>query len=230
MRLTRLLQDFFWLLYPVRCAACERDLVEGERAICTYCRYRMPRTHFHRFPGNIVERHFWGKIPLEAAAACFHFSKGERVQRMIHHLKYKQRPDVGVEVGQWYGKELLHSPVFASVERIVPVPLHPEKLRLRGYNQAACFAEGLASGLDRPALPDALYKGVATATQTRKHRYDRFKNVERVFRVTDPEAVRDRHILLVDDVITTGSTLVSCAEALLEVPGVRISIAGIAAA
>jgi ComF family protein len=230
MRPFRLLYDLLWLLYPLRCAACDRDLVDGECALCTHCRYRLPRTHFHRFPGNVVERHFWGKIPLQAAAACFHFSKGERVQRMIHQLKYKQRPDVGVEVGTFYGKELLHEPVFASVDVIVPVPLHPEKLRLRGYNQAACFAEGLAAGMGRTALPEALRKTTATATQTRKHRFDRFRNVDRVFTVASPDQVANRHVLLVDDVITTGSTLVACAEALLEVPGVRISIVGMAAA
>lgn len=230
MRILRLWTDFLWLLYPLRCAACERDLVEGEKAICTHCRYRLPRTHFHHFPGNVVERHFWGKIPLVAAAACFHFSKGERVQRMIHHLKYKQRPDVGVEVGTWYGRDLLQVPAFASIDLIIPVPLHPEKLRLRGYNQAACFAEGLGIGMGKTVLPDGLLKVVATSTQTRKHRFDRFRNVEHVFQAADPAGLTGRHILLVDDVITTGSTLVSCAETLLEVPGVRISIVGMAAA
>jgi len=149
---------------------------------------------------------------------------------MIHHLKYKQRPDVGVEVGTWYGRDLLQVPAFASIELIIPVPLHPEKLRLRGYNQAACFAEGLGTGMGKTVLPDGLLKVVATSTQTRKHRFDRFRNVEHVFQAADPAGLTGRHILLVDDVITTGSTLVSCAETLLEVPGVRISIVGMAAA
>jgi predicted amidophosphoribosyltransferase len=149
---------------------------------------------------------------------------------MIHHLKYKQRPDVGVEVGAWYGRDLLQVPAFASIDLIIPVPLHPEKLRLRGYNQAACFAEGLGTGMGKTVLPDGLLKVVATSTQTRKHRFDRFRNVEHVFQAADPAGLTGRHILLVDDVITTGSTLVSCAETLLEVPGVRISIVGMAAA
>jgi predicted amidophosphoribosyltransferase len=149
---------------------------------------------------------------------------------MIHHLKYKQRPDVGVEVGAWYGRDLLQVPAFASIDLIIPVPLHPEKLRLRGYNQAACFAEGLGIGMGKTVLPDGLRKVVATSTQTRKHRFDRFRNVEHVFQAADPAGLTGRHILLVDDVITTGSTLVSCAETLLEVPGVRISIVGMAAA
>jgi len=220
--------DLLWLVYPELCVACEKPLNTGEKCLCTSCRFRLPKTNFHLDAGNPVVKHFWGRVRIEAAASYFLFTKGEKVQHLIHLLKYKKRKDIGVFIGDIYGYDLKKSETFASVDVIIPVPLHPDKLRRRGYNQSECFAEGLSHSLKVSFDTTTLKRNTATETQTRKHRYERFENVDKVFSVTDPGQVKGKHVLLVDDVITTGSTLVACAEALLEQPGTRVSIATIA--
>ena len=222
------LDDLLWLVYPELCVSCEKPLNTGEKCLCTSCRFHLPKTNFHLEEENPVVKHFWGKVKVEAAASYFLFTKGEKVQHLIHQLKYKKRKDIGVFVGELYGYDLKKSEKFSSVDVIMPVPLHPKKLRQRGYNQSECFAEGLSQSLKIPFDSKSLKRGIATETQTRKHRYERYENVDKVFSVARPEHIRGKHVLLVDDVITTGSTLVACAEALLEQPGTRVSIATIA--
>lgn len=227
-RLWGWLDDLLWLVYPELCIACEKPLNSGEKCLCTSCRFRLPKTNFHFDENNPVIKHFWGKVKVEAAAACFLFTKGEKVQHLIHLLKYRNRKDIGVFIGMLYGYDLKKSKIFSSVDVIIPVPLHPKKLRKRGYNQSACFAEGLSQSLKVTMDLTSLCRTMETQTQTRKHRFERFENVNRVFSVAKPENIRGKHVLLVDDVVTTGSTLVACAEALLEEPGTRVSIATIA--
>jgi ComF family protein len=200
----------------------------GEKCLCTSCRFHLPKTNFHLEGVNPIIKHFWGKVKVEAAASYFLFTKGEKVQHLIHQLKYRKRKDIGVFLGELYGYDLRKSEIFSSVDVIIPVPLHPKKLRKRGYNQSECFAEGLSQSLKVPYDVRTLKRKKETQTQTRKHRFERFENVNNVFTVNKPEQIKDKHILLVDDVITTGSTLVACAEALLDVPGTKVSIAAIA--
>lgn len=223
------LDDLLWIFYPTICAACERPLISGEECLCTFCRFSLPRTNFHLESINPVIKHFWGKVPVEAATSYYYFSKGESVQRMIHKLKYKDRKDVGVFVGEMMGADL-RSSRFSGADLIVPVPLHEKKLKIRGYNQSDCIAEGMASKLGAVFEPAIIYRKAETETQTRKHRFERYSNVENVFEVNRDLLPADKHILLVDDVITTGSTLISCTEALLKVPGTKVSIASIACA
>jgi len=225
----RFADDFLWMMYPSLCAACGRPLFHGEDCICTPCRFHLPRTGFHLIDENPVVKHFWGKANVKGATAYYYFSKGERVQQLIHHLKYKGRKDVGIFIGFLMGNELQNS-VFNSIDVVVPVPLHASKLKKRGYNQSDCFAEGLANGLKKELSVSMLERVEATETQTRKHRFERFRNVDNIFRVADEQSANGRKILLVDDVITTGSTLISCAEALLKVPGTTVYIAAIACA
>lgn len=221
--------DLLWMMYPVLCASCNRPLFKGENCICTGCLYHLPYTNYHLQNDNPIIKHFWGKAKIERATAGFFFGKGQRVQRLIHQLKYKGRKDVGDFVGNLLGKELSESD-FSRIDMIVPVPLHKSKMKLRGYNQCDCFAEGLSKAMNKPAVPEALRKVEATGTQTKKHRYERFKNVDNIFVVPDPGLIAGKSILLVDDVITTGSTLISCSEALLAVPGTTVNIAAIACA
>jgi len=223
MFVNRLLTDLLWLVYPELCAACDRALNSGERCVCTFCRYHLPRTHFHLEKDNAIEKRFWGRAPVQAATAFFHFSKGEKVQRMIHKLKYKGEKEIGVGVGEWMGHELKDAEGFAGASLVVPVPLHPRRQSKRGYNQSAMLAEGLSKSMRIP-YSEALLRNLETATQTKKHRFERFENVNRVFAVKNPAELENKHILLVDDVITTGATLIACAEALLEVPGTSVSI------
>jgi ComF family protein len=220
--------DLLWLLFPELCASCGRPLFRGEECICTFCRYKLPKTHFHLVRENPVVKHFWGKIPVAHATSYYHFSKGEKVQKLIHQLKYKGREDVGVFIGKSMGIEL--KSWMENSDLIIPVPLHAQRLKKRGYNQSECFANGLAKGSGIEVNIRSLIRDKATETQTAKHRFERYTNMENVFSVKEPAAIYGKNILLVDDVITTGSTLIACAEKLLEAGCGRINIAAIAAA
>ena len=221
-------KDLFWLIYPDLCVACSGMLHAGEIGICTSCRLHLPKTDFHLQKDNDVIKHFWGKVRIESAAAAYHFTKGEKVQNLIHNLKYKGRKDIGVFIGELYGHTLKQTEAFSSIDIIISVPLHKRKLRRRGYNQSDCFAEGLSKSMKIPVGLKAVKRIVNTESQTHKHRYRRFENVNQVFEVTKPEVIQGKHVLLVDDVITTGSTLSACAESLLQFPGTKVSIAAIA--
>jgi len=224
------LSDLLWILFPQLCASCDKALNAGETCLCTYCRFHLPKTNFHIQEDNPVAKHFWGKVNIHAAAAYYYFSKGEKIQHLVHQLKYKGNKAVGNFVGEMYGVDLKRSTLFSSVEIVVPVPLHASKLRKRGYNQSDFFAEGLSRSMEIPFSAHALKRNLATETQTRKHRYERFENVDRVFEVDKPELLKGKHVLLVDDVITTGSTLTSCAEIILDLPETKVSIAAMACA
>jgi ComF family protein len=198
--------------------------------ICFNCRYRLPRTHYHRYRENPVEQLFWGRVPLHAAAAFYFFRKDGRVQRILHQLKYKGAAELGRELGRMYGRELIRVEAFSKEDCIIPVPLSPEKLRIRGFNQSEVFAEGLAQVMGCEMIPEGLEKIRNNTTQTRKSRYGRWENAAGIYRVGRPAEVSGRRILLVDDVVTTGATLESCARTLHEAGASAISIACIAAA
>jgi ComF family protein len=224
-----MLFECFQLFFPKHCPSCSKALLRNENIICFHCRYALPRTGFHLQRGNPVEQLFWGRVPLQAAAACFEFRKSGGVQRMLHQLKYDGAQDLGRELGRIYGRELLQSPLFSENQIIVPVPLHPDRLRIRGYNQSEVFAEGLEESLPIAKLNNAIERVVHTSTQTKKSRFDRWQNVETAFEVTQVEAIRGKRVLLVDDVVTTGATLESCAARLLRSGAENVSIACIAA-
>ena len=224
------LDGLSYLIFPEICAACAKPLNRGEKCLCTSCRFRLPRTQYHKDENNPIVKHFWGKIKIEAASAYYHFGKGEKVQSLIHHLKYKGRKDVGEFTGELFGYEIMNTFPFSSIDLIIPVPLHPSKLKQRGYNQSDCFAEGIAKAMGVQFKANGLVRLKSTETQTRKHRYERYENVNRVFGVDKPEGLSGKHILLVDDVITTGATLIACAEELLAVEGTKVSIGALACA
>lgn len=146
----------------------------------------------------------------------------------MHSLKYKGRQETGIFLGEQYGNELKESSYFNTVELILPVPMHPTKLRIRGYNQCEKIATGLSNSMNVPFQFDCLSKVVHTESQTKKSRYERWENVQNVFKVNQPEFIAGKHILLVDDVLTTGATLEACATKLLEVPGTRVSVVTLA--
>ncbi|HEU4718921.1 MAG TPA: phosphoribosyltransferase family protein [Bacteroidia bacterium] len=223
--------DFISLFFPVTCAACNGELVRGEEAICTSCLSFLPRTSDENDPReNPVARVFWGRVPLQCAASAFLFSKGGSVQELIHNLKYNGRKDAGIAAGKFFGNDLKKLTPFNSVDAVVPVPLHSEKFRKRGYNQAACFGQGIAHALGVPLLGRAVLRMTATETQTRKSRTERWSNVEDVFRANPEINVSGKHILLVDDVITTGATIEACASALLACEGTSVSVVSLASA
>jgi ComF family protein len=222
------LADFISLLFPQLCSACGESLVANEKLICTDCLYNLPFTNFHLQPDNIVAQQFWGKINLQAAYALYYFAKGGKVQNLMHHFKYKDMHQIGNLLGSIAGGQLAKNDVFNSVDFIIPVPLHKSRLKQRGYNQSACFADGLAQKLNGTVEINNLVRIRATETQTHRSRFARFENMQEVFTVNDPAKLVDKHVLLVDDVVTTGSTLEACGIQLLNIPGLKLSIATIA--
>lgn len=221
------------ILFPEHCAACGKTLLRKEDCLCTHCLHYLPRTGFHLSPTteNPLNKTFAGRVMLENALAMYSFAKGNKIQHLLHQLKYKNRPEIGQFIGYLYGLELKKTNMLGNVDAIVTVPLHPEKERKRGYNQSACFAEGLASALALPFHKNILKRTRDNTSQTRRHRYERWENSEDLFVLdTLHEEVQGKHLLLADDVITTGATIEACAGALLQVPGVRVTAVAIAAA
>lgn len=221
-------QDLTAVFYPRLCLACGEQLPPHQEEFCLHCDYKLPKTDFHAHRENQFTDRFWGRVDIKAAAAFFYFKKGGITQHLIHHLKYKEKWQIGMALGQRYGHALAESPHFSTVDCIVPVPLHPYKEKLRGYNQSAVFGNGLSESMQIPCLSHGLRRRLHTETQTRKGRFDRINNVDDVFEPNKAHLLRNKHILLVDDVVTTGATLEACAQTLLNIPGTRVSLATIA--
>lgn len=225
-----ILDDFWATVFPECCLACNEGLAKTEQLVCLACQSAMPHTHYHLSADNPLARRFWGKVSLSHAFAFYKFTKHGRVQKLLHQLKYRSQPEVGRLLGYWYGQELARAGMYKEFDLIIPVPLHPAKLRKRGYNQAECIALGLSEALDIPCAAMLVERIVDTETQTRKQRFDRFQNVKGVFAVADNQLLKNQRILLADDVITTGSTLEVLASLLLECGCSQVSVAAIASA
>ena len=224
------LSAFIYIFFPNSCLACGGVIEQGEECICTVCRVSFPRTNFHLDKENILAQKFWGRTKVAHAFAYLSFRKQGNVQSMLHYLKYKNAPEIGNIIGRWYGQELLENDFYKNFDVIVPVPLHPKKLKKRGYNQSACFGEGLAEVWEVPHLENALQKVEHTASQTKKSREERYNNMKKGFVVTNPSEIRGKNVLVVDDVVTTGATLEACMNLLLESGAKTVSLAAIAIA
>jgi ComF family protein len=220
--------DLVSLFFPRQCQACGDTLAPAEEEICLRCLFQLPYTNFHQTIDNAMEQALWGRVPAEGAAAFLYFNKGSRVQRMIHRFKYKGRHQVGTFLGKVYGHELLKQPPYNTVDLIIPVPLFKKKQAKRGYNQSEVFAKGLSQTLGVPVETNRLFRIRESASQTRKTRDERWENVKEIFSVTHPEQLENKHILLVDDVFTTGATIEACAATLLKESNIRISVVTIA--
>jgi ComF family protein len=223
-----IVSDFSNLLYPAYCSGCGHALLKYEKAICSSCQTQLPRSGFHDQPNNPVEQLFWGRVPIHSATAFLRMPRKSPVHNMIHELKYRQNPETGIFLGKLFGLELKASLRMNPCTCIVPVPLHPEKEYQRGYNQCDKIAQGLAEVMQLPVFYKALGRTAHTASQTRKSRYQRWENVGQLFTILEENKLKNQHILLVDDVITTGATLEACAQQLQEIEGVQLSIAALA--
>lgn len=218
------------LFYPPLCPVCGGELSEGGRTVCTLCRMRAPLTRFWEQADNPMMRRLWGLAPVEQAAAFIWFVEGSGWQRLIHDFKYHGRWRLAREMGAWYGGCLADAGAFAGVDALVPVPLHWMRRLRRGYNQSEYLARGMAGALGKPVWTGYLRRRVNNPSQTRARTADRWANVRDIFAVRHAEQLAGRHILLVDDVFTSGSTIISCAETLLRAaPDCRISVAALAA-
>ncbi len=206
----RWLSDLVSLIYPRVCYGCGNTLFKHEQTICNLCYVSLPRTNFHLEDENPVKRIFAGRTHVGAAGSFLLFEKKGSVQKMLHALKYRSKPEVGELLGRWYGQELKKSKAYAGCEVIIPVPLHKKKLRKRGYNQSEWIAKGMAEELKIPVMSGVLLKKTFTETQTFKSREERWQNTLHSFEIRNEEAVKGKKILLVDDVITTGATTEAC--------------------
>jgi len=224
----RFFKDLFYVLFPERCVSCEETLLNSENFLCTHCLYDTPFARFTDVEGNSVEKSFYGRVPIQSATALLLFYKKGRVQQLIHQLKYKGNQEIGAYFGEWLGSELYNSKRFNAIDFVVPIPLHPKKLKKRGYNQVAKFGQAIAKEINAQYIDDKLIKVTSTVSQTHKHRTERVKNVNEIFTLTDINYFENKHILLVDDVITTGATLEVCCNELLKTKSIKISIATLA--
>ena len=219
------------LFFPHYCAVCEGRLQEEEEVLCEECWQRFPRTNFHLLKDNPVERLFWGKFTLGRATAFYYYWQEDDYSRIVRLLKYANRPDVGISMGRKMAVELLPSGFFEGVDMLIPVPLHEKRQKERGYNQSEQLALGVQEITDIPLRTEAVVRVRNTETQTHKTAQERFENMQQVFqRVAPIESLQGKHVLLIDDVLTTSATLTACADALREVPDLTISILALAMA
>lgn len=216
------------LFFPRVCLGCNAYLIDNETYVCTSCRHELPLTNFHIDHNDALKNVFYGRVKLEHATALLHFSKKGIVQQLMHNLKYRGHQEVGVFLGRWLGEELKNIEVYKSIDVVVPVPLHNSKLRKRGYNQVTKFGQEIAKTLNVEFNTKVLQKTMASKTQVFKDRLLRTSGNAATFSISENQSLIGKHILLVDDIVTTGATIESCANVLLEIPGVKISIAAMA--
>ncbi|WP_296684978.1 ComF family protein [Flavobacterium sp.] len=217
-------KSLLYLFFPPICAGCKTVLIANENVICTKCRHEIPLTQHHLNSENEAFKKFYGRIPVEHVSALLYFHKKGIVQELIHSLKYRGQEAIGTALGEWYAEELKSHQQLQNVDSIIPVPLHPKKLRERGYNQVSQFGNALAKSLQIPINNEILFRQVYSKTQSQKNRLGRTEGIDTIFDVKFTESDHNKHFLLIDDVITTGATLEVCAKALLKIPGAKISI------
>ena len=220
----KLWNDLLHLFFPRLCLLCDEPLVEGEKTLCLSCLYSLPRTHFHKRSFNPAEQLFAGKTPVTKATSYLYYEKGGKVQQLIYAIKYRGEKDAGFQMGKLAAAELYKEDFFEGINLIIPVPLHPGRQRRRGYNQAECIARGIASVAQIPVDCRSLVRKRQTNTQTHKNVFERWTNVQDIFHVNTPQKLTGKHILLVDDVLTTGATIEACAQRINAIEGAHISI------
>jgi len=216
------------LLFPQVCPGCGSEFNEANQLVCLRCHHKLPVTQFHHLSGNPIEKIFWGRVPISAASCHYYFNKQSILQKIIHQFKYEGKKKVGEYFGKQMADALLQSDRFTALDALVPLPLHDKRQKERGYNQTFVLCESMAERMRLPVLSNVMKRISATTTQTRKSRIDRWKNMEGKFQLIDKDLLRNKHVLLVDDIITTGATLDACASELLLVENIRISIAALA--
>lgn len=216
------------LFFPRHCCACKRALLKKENHICAPCITTLPYTNAHLEKDNAIERIFWGRLKLEQAFSMLYFNKKGKVQNLMHELKYNGKKELGEVLGNLYAEHLLKNIDLNHIDIIVPVPIHPKKKQIRGYNQSDFIAKGMGERLNIPMSDNSVEKNVHTSSQTNKNRQERWENVDNTFTILNEENLTNKHVLLIDDVLTTGSTIESCGNEILKLPGTKLSVATIA--
>lgn len=218
-------ESLLQIVFPHICDGCGSDLLSLESQLCLHCMSAMPETNFEKHAGNPVEKMFWGRLSLVSAAAQFYFTKESLMQKLMHQFKYRSNKDLGLQLGRLMGIAIRDSKRFNDIDALVPLPLFASKEKRRGYNQATVLCEGIAEMFPKPILKTAITRPQHTETQTKKGRIDRWKNIEGKFELADAVSIQNKHLLLVDDVVTTGATLEACGSELLKTGNTRLSIA-----
>ena len=211
-------------MFPQVCAGCGADVLPKDHLICLSCLEALPQTHFHLHPSNPVEKAFTGRLPLQHATAQYYFTKESLLQHLLHGAKYKGDRELCVYLGTLMGRQLAQSNWIETIDALVPLPLFAEREKARGYNQSYLLCKGIGEVVNKPLLPNAVLRSSATESQTRKNRVERWQNMEGRFALTSTN-IEGAHLLLVDDVVTTGATLEACGRTLLQAPGTTLSIA-----
>lgn len=225
MKRYRFLNILMDLIAPRPCIICNWRLDEDEQFLCTACNAMLPRTGFAAQPeDNEMARLFFGRIPIEHGAALFYYRPQSKTSHLIHKLKYEHQPEIGVVLGRMTAREFDKEGFFEDIDLIIPVPITRDRFRQRGYNQASLIAQGVHEVTGIPVCETAVARESFLSSQTDKHRLERMDNVENAFRALDTAVCEGRHILLVDDVVTTGATIVSCAQEIVRHANVRISV------
>ena len=217
-------ESLFHLLFPNVCAGCGNDMIAGNTTLCLKCIDAMPETNFEKHAGNPIEKKFWGRLPLAGATAQYYFTRESLMQQLMHEFKYRGNRDLGFQLGKMMGHGLKRSGRF-RIDALIPLPLFASKEKRRGFNQSTILCEGMAEELRIPVLEEVIIRSTHTDTQTKKSRIDRWLNMEGKFVLNDPSAIHGKHLLLVDDVVTTGATLEACGTELLKALNTRLSIA-----
>jgi ComF family protein len=223
-----MLKNLINLLFPNLCNGCNALLLENEVLICAKCRHELPHTQLHLDPNNYMAKKFYGILPIEFCSAMLYFHQDGRVQNLIHQLKYKNKPEIGSLLGNWYANDLQKIAAIQNFSEIIPVPLHKKRVKERGYNQVTSFCEALSQQLQIELNDQLLFRTTYSKTQTKKNKEARARIQEVPFEAVFTSSDHGKHFLLVDDVITTGATLEACAKALLKIPNAKISIITIA--
>ncbi|MCW3109196.1 MAG: ComF family protein [Segetibacter sp.] len=219
--------DFIHLFFPHVCAGCGSDVINIEHHLCLHCIADLPFTNFFKHPGNPVEKQFYGRLNVSNAASGYFFTKDSLIESLIYELKYRGNKAIGFYMGEMLGNFLINSR-FNDVDIIVPLPLNARRLKKRGYNQSGVLCEGIASVWSKPVITNAVIRKVNTETQTHRGRITRWENMDGVFAVAEPGVIQNKHVLLVDDVVTTGASLEACGSEILKVAGTTLSIATLA--
>jgi ComF family protein len=222
--IANILNHFFELFFPCLCVCCGKRLVRGERHLCVTCLSGLPVTRHLREEHNELENFFAGRFRFHQAASFAYFVKGGNIQKIIHEFKYRNNPGLAYYIGTLCGKEIINHNSFETVDFIVPIPLHRKRLRKRGYNQSLLVAQGISQLTGKPVNTDNLIRKINNPSQTKNSRFERWRNTEGIFDIINQSVFENKHILLIDDVVTTGSTLEVCAKLILECKQAQVSI------